>query len=660
MTGYADFFAEPEVQGPQELAPPKNPYKEFFAEDAKTPAKATVTANAYSDISPEVAARSARIAKELGIPQQAVETDPNNFEKQAVVNKNNALVEANPILARWVEGNPDSARIAQNEFDKLGVLEKLSQSLLSGAYKGNLGDELGRLGHEKQLAAGKETPEADKRIKEIQGSIRNEPELHGFLGHMQEVSAFSVGLVQNLLKGALPGAGVGAAAGAPVGAAAGGVGAIPGAMIGAGIGGTIGMNADMGLVAAGNQYLKMSEMKGIDGQPMSETGKQLGALFTGLMVYATGAYAGPVQARLMGKTSEKLAQEAMAQAAKSPIFVEAVKSIPGKILKGGLHGGAIMVVMETANVIGEEIGKIASEGKFETNPAEVVTRMKDAFINGALLFGTVHTGMRGIGLYGDLKASRLAESRAANLKEMVDRAADTKLRESDPDGFRDFIQKQTEGQPTEDLYIPAEIVRELYQSAKFDPLTGAREADPMFKFVPDMAEQLREAEITGGDVVIKTADFVTHLAGSPLAEKLMPDLRIGADSMSLRDKALFDKERQDRIKQAIEDASKAVDDTSRDERQKIFDTIKQQAMEAGRPEREANKYATLFMQRYAARGERLGIDTFEAYKQANIEVVKAEEKKATEKVTKDEQTQAIVDARKRHSVLNSLLECMAT
>jgi hypothetical protein len=111
------------------------------------------------------------------------------------------------------------------------------------------------------------------------------------------------------------------------------------------------------------------------------------------------------------------------------------------------------------------------------------------------------------------------------LRNIMTGATESKLRERDLQGFQEFMQRQTDGSPVESLYIPAEKVRELYQGARADP----------FAFVPDMRKQLDEAAATGGDVVIPTADFVAHLAGTPLAERLLPDMRVGADAMAKAD-----------------------------------------------------------------------------------------------------------------------------
>src|SRR5258708_33946415 len=102
---------------------------------------------------------------------------------------------------------------------------------------------------------------------------------------------------------------------------------------------------------------------------------------------------------------------------------------------------------------------------------------------------------------------------------------------------------------------------ELYQSAKFDP-NGAREADPYFGFVKDMPQQLQEAAGTNGDVVIPTADYVAHLAGAPLSDRLLPDLRVGAESMSVNEAKQYATKNQQASQEALEQAGKAASNPS--------------------------------------------------------------------------------------------------
>jgi hypothetical protein len=614
---------------------------------------------------PDRAAKALAVSRETGIAQPAAEENLEQATQAADLQKNVQALRDNPGLSAFVGANPLAARIAQDDFDKLGFIDRMTAALKSGASSALLTNQLGRLGNVKQAAAagGAETPQTDAKIASLQRSIAAQPKLNRALGFAQNFTGFITGLVDNAIEGGAQGGLAGAVVGAGLGAAAGGVGAVPGAAAGALVGAGVGFNVDMARVAAGNAYLKMDAMRGADGQPLSEVGKQFGAIFTGAATYAIGTYASKIESALVGETAESLAAKAMDKALQSPTLTRALGEFAGSTLKGAAQGAGIMTAMEASSIIGEQIAKATSSGDFATDTGEIVERLADAAINGAALLGAMHGAMRGMSLYGDARSAIRAQGQAEMLRNIMTGATESKLRERDLQGFQEFMQRQTDGSPVESLYIPAEKVRELYQGARADP----------FAFVPDMRKQLDEAAATGGDVVIPTADFVAHLAGTPLAERLLPDMRVGADAMSLNEAKEFQAEYQKRLEKATAEAADKAKDV--DSVQRIQDEVRQQATAAGYSDAVASRYAALYAARYATRGERLGIDPYEAFKQSGIEIRKGAEEPAhtagagfrdleqpasdAAPQGKDAQTQELVALRKRQSILSSIMECLA-
>ena len=622
MSGFNDMFSQLDQQTGNALAPPAPPPKPtgmqsmFDALDNDPKIRATSNLVAAQSVAPEHAAAALQASRATGIPQPAAEENLDQAKQSAQLKANVDTLDQNPNLANFVADNPLAARLAQDDFQKLGTLEQLTTALKTGVAGALMGNELGRQGSLKQAAGlvGADTPAIDQKITGLQGAMAAQPKLTGGMGFVQNFTGFLTGLVDNAIQGGAQGSAIGAGIGAAAGAPVAGVGALPGAAAGAVTGGVVGFNVDMARVAAGNAYLKMGQIRGADGQPLSEGGKQFGAIFTGAATYALGTYASKIESKLMGETADSLAQQAIAKAVQTPTFTQAVKSFAGDTFKGAAQGAGIMTAMEASGIIGEEIAKAASSGHFETNPQEIVDRLADAAINGAVLLGAMHGSMHGLSLYGDMRSAQRAESQAAMFKNLLDGSTDAKLRERDLQGFQQFMQSQTDGTPVENLYLPADKVRELYQGARIDPSNMT--ADPLFGFVPDMAKQLQESAANGGsgDVVIRTSDFVTHLAGTPLAEHLLPDLRVGADAMSVNEAKAFQAEYQERIKAAVDQAGKGAEP---DSTQKIADEVRAQAKAAGRTDAEASRYAQIFAARYAARAERrgLGEDAYDLYKQ---------------------------------------------
>lgn len=596
----------------------------FSNMDRATSVVATQNLLAAQGADPDKAAKAAALSRANGMPQPVVEQDLTSFEQQAALAQNVDALDQHPGLASFVADNPLAARMAQDDFAKLGFLEKSWDAIKTGAVGAIKQNELGRLGNLKQIgnATGIATPETDQQVKALGQQIQSQPKLTGGFGFVQQFAGFASGLLDNAMQGAVGGAVAGGAAGAAVGSLAAGVGAAPGAAAGFGTGAVIGFNADMARVAAGNAYLKMDNLRGSDGQALSEPAKQFGALFTGAATYAIGTYAAALESKLFGETADALAARALDQALTKPTFTQALATFGKGVATGSAQGAGIITAIEGSAIIGEELSKALSPGHFDTNAQEIVDRLEEAALSGAALLGALHGTTRGLGLYGDFRAAQRADSNAAMFKNLLDGSAESKLRERDQQAFQEFMAKQTDGTPVENLYVPAEKVRELYQSLNVDHTLADRAQDPLFGFVKDMPQQLDEAAATGGDVVIPAADYLAHLAGTPLADKMLPDLRVGANAMSVNDAKAFNEEYQTRLKEAADVAASAPETAN--PTQTIYDDVKQQAMAAGRSEVEARHAAAIYASRYAARAERLGVDPLDAYRASGLTITQRE------------------------------------
>lgn len=584
--------------------------------------KARATANVITAQggNPDAVAKSNAIAKQTGVPQPAVESNLVNMEQQVQVAQAKKIIDDNPGVATWAANNPLAARMAMDDFNNLGFIDKTWTALKQGVTGAVLGNERGRIGTLKQLSGAVsglfdiETPESDRRIKEIDQQLSKQTQLNGGFGYVKDFSGFIGMAVDSAIVGTINYATAGAVAGFATGG-------IPGALAGAIAGSKIGFNADMAVVAAGNQYLRLNDIRGSDGEKLSEPAKQFGAIFVGAAAYALGNATAAVEKKLFGQTAEALAARAMQQALTRPTFTKAIKGLATRTISGAAKGAVVMSAFEGSAVIGEEIAKAISPGSFATSADEIVDRLTHAAINGAMMIGTLRAAGQGVGLYHDVKAARQAESNMALFKDLEAGTVDSKLRTRDQAAFQDFMQKQTEGSPVENLYISAEKVRQYYQELGIEP-SSDRARDPLFGFVENMPEQLREAEAAGGDVVIPTASYLTHLAGTPVSEKLLADIRIGANGMSMNEKKVFHQQYEGQIKKQV--ADQIAEAEKPDTTQAVFEDVKRQAIEAGSPEREATQSAKLFAARQGARGQRLGVDALEIYKASNYKIQSGE------------------------------------
>ncbi len=129
---------------------------------------------------------------------------------------------------------------------------------------------------------------------------------------------------------------------------------------------------------------------------------------------------------------------------------------------------------------------------------------------------------------GEITRVADSEAMAETVNTIMDSSAKHTSRTSDPELFREALQAQVEGSPIENVYIPVEALDAYLQSE------GA--VDPVGLF-NSIAEQVAEARLTGGDVVIPISDFAMAAAGTPAWEALKPDIRPAASALSPREVA---------------------------------------------------------------------------------------------------------------------------
>lgn len=593
-----------------------NPYADF-AQAMRTSTEQQAVGNlvAAQDSNPDAAARSLALAPKVGVPAPAIEQDVPSYEKQAQLQQNRQILGGNPVLAQWVAANPPAARVAQDDFDKLDVLSKLLTAWKSGGVSAIAQNQLGRLYNTKQGAAltGTATPGTDQEIQHAEGILAKQPQLHGLYGGVQQFSGFAAGMLDNIISGA-PEAVGGALLGAAATPEALGAGAIPGAIAG----GFTGMKLDMARVAAGLTYRTLSNTRDAGGNQVDEAAKQVGALLSGAITYGVAGIGGGAASKVGQEAIAPFVSEAVTEAMTRPTVAAALRTAAMAAAKGGVTGAALNAAMDGAQIIGEEAAKQISAGQFNTvfnddaTRQQMITRLADAAESGALLFGGMHGVGAGVHFVGDMMRVRQAQADVAMFQQLQDGAADSATRARAPDAFASFLQSQTDGSPVENLFVPAERIMQLYQSKGIDPSAGP---DPLFGWMGDMRKQLEEALPLGGDIVLPTADYIAHMAGTDVSRELLPDIRVRQDGMSMNEARTFAQSAKGDLERDAQTVAGLEDPT-----RQIFDDISQQAQEAGYAMGAAQQYGTLYAARYAARAARLGVDPMDLYRQSGVEI----------------------------------------
>jgi len=579
------------------------------------------------DANPDAAGKASVLGARIGVPPAIVESDLGGYEKQAQISQASQVFDAHPKIAGWVANDPFHARVAKDDFEHLGVLGKLTTAITTGWDAAGLGNQRGRLGTQAQVGV-----DVSGQVADIDRRLGASPEVHGVYGYLQKAAGFAGGLLDNFMHGSLPAGTAGGIAGAAAGSAAGGIGAVPGAAAGAVLGAVVvGPALDMGKVAAGNTYLNLSQMKGHDGQPVSEPVKNVASVLVGLGTTALGMVGAKAVEKPALDAVGKFMGDAMAEAVTRPTVARALGNFATSLGKAGLTGAALNSAMEGTSIFGEEFAKQLSGGaNFETvfnDPLArqtAVDHLITAATDGAMLFPLVHLPFAAGSLVGDTMRARQATADTAAFQALETGAVGSKTRERSLDAFQSFMRSQTDGTPVENIGLTGDAVRTLYQSHGVEPGPG----DGLLgDLVPDLAKQMQQAGETGGDIIVPTAAYVAHLSGTPISESLRAEIRFRPDGMTMREAGEYEKQRGELLAdlatqgRASADAEAAAADPVR----QVYENMLGQLRAAGQTVEQATQTARLVSERYAARAERLGGEksALDLYRAEGITVQKA-------------------------------------
>lgn len=572
-------------------------------------AKAVTVANAGAN--PVAAASAAQIGRVIGLPQAAVEADPERFQLQAIAQKNSDVLDKSPVLAQWVAANPDSARIARDEYESLSAVEKTWDGLKGAGYASlqGLAKPWNSLMFTLNLAGSLAPRLAD--------AVRGDEAASSwyFRNFVDPVVADAEALALN------KDAGFAEKAAYTVGNVVGTISQImttgPGSIEAQVVGGGMKAVAE-GAKQAAAQMAFPALNAGV------ETGHQVLA--------ATGD------------------QGLAARAAVGSYLLATAQGVVPLSAPGGLVGR-----LTTGFVSGAVTGEASREAMNLLLPPEMQQQFngQDLILQG--LTGALMGGVLGPRpdpnlqaairkTYRDALSAEHTERTVDALSELSETVGESSLRKSAPDRFREFVESVTDQSEVKEVLIDAKT------------LSGAL-AQSKVELPPEMVKGLGEAMATGGDASITVADYLTHIAGTDLEAAVLPHLRVEADGPTYSEaKAFYAKDSDQMQKRAQEIAQqKAADDEASASAKVVHDEVLGQLDKAGRFPADVNKvYAAMTRDIFATMAARLGMKAEDLFKKHPLKIA-AEQTEGLKQARPED----LIDMRKRSSVMSSLLECLA-
>lgn len=595
---------------------------------------------------PDEVAKAVHLGRQIGAPYQAVQSNMGDVEQTVKLDYYERMLEGRPKTREFLQ-NPDKAALASDDVENMGILETLwnsarrgipaAKSAIPGIELFNQASDLNRYRSiDAQIEAGKDpsrvleqnglsdllegvtTPEEaleawreyrESAVPLIEGqqteTIQRLGELHRERSEIPLPSVVEDVMSEKTFGGALgkimqsPGTFI-AAIGPEsfIQSAPGMLLAIPAGMTAGpvGVAGAVGGNSFA--VDYASQLTEGLQNAGID---ISDSEAVRAALKDPELLSKITSEAlrhasvvGAFDAASGGIASKILLPRAIAGKLASRPFTSTLTNIAVQTPVQGVMGMAGEAGGQLA--AGQELrpGEILAEGFGEMfgTPGEVVSASA----------GKIRQQMR---------VARQAQAGAEVMQQVNEAAANSKLRERDPETYREFVEAVSDDAPIQSVYINANT---LAQSGIVEQLAAIS---------PSVAEQYHGAAQTGGDVSIPIAEYTANIAGTELGQALLEHVKTDPGGMSLSEAHDFDQNFEQEIKQEVERvlSRKELDAAFRQSVDVVQQNIKGKLEQIARWTSPVNDaYAELVSSFYAVQAARLGMTPEALFQQHSLNI----------------------------------------
>ena len=233
------------------------------------------------------------------------------------------------------------------------------------------------------------------------------------------------------------------------------------------------------------------------------------------------------------------------------------------------------------------------------------------------LMGGVSEGARRLAKRSD--DQQKAQADAQRLQAAMQTAAAVKLREANPETFRDLVNhmaENTEGAP-KSVFIDAQVLQQAVQGMAPEALAQA---------FPSLADQLDAALATNSSVELPIGEVLAAVPGTPLEQVFMQNSRSAPDALSLADAEQAAKQAEEFIKSEADRVMVEATDQQKwaDEVAGVEQTIRDQLNAAGRFSESVNEgYAKLQGAFFSTMASRLGLTPSGMYQRYALRVAGA-------------------------------------
>lgn len=602
-----------------------------------------------SDTNPDQAAKANQLAKSTGLPVDTVERNQAEVEKQERIRQMDIqrMMKESPILARQLS-DPTFAKIAHDDTDNLGNIERRVSSGLIGGPAFKRGPDpapttfTGKLGaaFNRGLTSSLRAYDADA-VLQSQELLQNiEAAERGDLDAVRKSASASllIGANKDTIKSYRAGAEK---------------------RLADNIVEYLSRTGDLKRMTMPDDFQKYSQAKGagetlsaFGDAPVSVTGQLLaqstGQLLPTLPLMVGGGAAGGTRGLMMGTGASSFMTgyvnditgildemgvdlkdtKAVRTAVASPDFkirsaqAFVKNSVIGAVdaATAGVAGGVRLAKSGAGNLAaqtgvqmaggagGEVLGSLASGQEVSFNAAfsEAIAEIPGAsFDAGVLASNKVFKGEN---------TFKQAEQSGQSMQEIFDLAAQSKLRERDPETFKQFFQNSANAQIGEEstVFISPEKLSESLAQGGID-----------ISALPSVAAQIDEIQARGGELEIPVGELVTALSGTGVEQSIIPYIRLDPSQPTLAESQADQGKAGEFFQQ---EAARIMEEKRQEEAfaqsaQEVNDTILTQLNEAARFSQDVNQgYAALIRDFFVTMADKAGQSPMEMYQQYPLKI----------------------------------------
>ena len=557
---------------------------------------------AMFEVNPDQAAFTQRLTDETGAPGWMIDEYPDARKlaenelklKETPEPDWDALVKKNPGVANYLGAHMD---FSHDDIDNLVTIEDGLGALSEIWSRGKRGyntTQLGKVGV--QQIVGDDSPETEKRAKELEGKLNVPPGDHGLFLNMAGGLAEVMGQwgANAPLTATLASAAVVMATLSGVGTvpALGAAGSFAGAAGGAAFAGIAGSMYGSFATEAGNAYREFITLTDEKGMPLDRDAARVAAILVGL------ANAGIEVAQMselakpflrLGMNPRSATRAVVAEMLKSPTtraaFVNFFKNY-GKVLASEVSQEGLQ---ELGTILGGGLAQVLGGSNQGINWDDAAARVFDTVKQSAVMFGFVPALGAGTSFVSDYGRAVHAQQVQQTFAAIADASKRSKTMARLPRAFSDFIERATRGKEPGTVYVPSRVFDLAFNQG---PVEVARELG--------IEQEYNDAKATQGEIAIPVSTFAAKIAPTDAFQVMADDLRIGEDTLTANEARAKLEELQATQEKRMEEAREAIarEDAWGEELRQVHQEVKdmRKMADANATDEEADADALVFSQ----------------------------------------------------------------